>query len=684
MSSPDPTTPLTTAVPVARGLSFRAKLVLGVCGLVLLTGAVVLWLAHRGARAGTEALTGSVFREVSARAATHTRGYVLRAAPIAESLARLAGHGLAVDDQDRLAPQLLAVLKANPGLSWVSYSDEGGSFTGANRTPEGRLRINRSRIVGGKARLVEHDVLPDGGLKVVRTDPDSGYDPRVRPFYLKPKQEGRLVWLPPYVFYWQWVPGITCAVPVTDAGGKLRGVLTADFDLNALSDFVSGLSVSEHSRVFLFTSDQVLLAHPERRGVSGTRETAKLFTLADAGDPLVDAYRAGLRPEHLTPTGGDDFHRFEFRHDGTEYLGSATTFRVGDDLVWVVGVAAPKADFVGDVWRTQAVALAAAASAVLAAVLLAFVLARTVSRPVGSLIGFMDRVGGGDLEARAEFGGSREFRQLAEALNRMIADLRDRLRLRHSLGIAMEVQRRLLPSRPPQVRGLDVAGHSTYCDETGGDYYDFLVLDKAAPDAVLVALGDVMGHGVAAALVMAGVRAVLRDRAGTAGELAGLLGRLNRLISADHGGDRFMTMHLSVIDAKAGTLRWASAGHDPAIVYDPADDRFEEVGEGELPLGVMDETEYAEQVHGPLRPGQVILVGTDGVWEMPDARGEPFGKDRLREAIRESAAGCAEEIAGAVRDRLVGFRGDARQVDDVTFVVVKVLPGRPVAAPDAF
>src|SRR5262245_55939408 len=184
------------AAPTTNGPSFRAKLVLGVCGLVLLTGAVVLWLAHRSARASTEALTGAVFREVSGRAAAHTRGFVLRAAPVVESLAQLADKGLELDDPDRLAPQLLAVLKANPGLSWVSYSDEAGSFTGANRTPEGGLRLNRSRIVGGKTKLVEHDVLPDGGLKVVKTDEDSGYDPRVRPFYTGAKREGRLVWLP--------------------------------------------------------------------------------------------------------------------------------------------------------------------------------------------------------------------------------------------------------------------------------------------------------------------------------------------------------------------------------------------------------------------------------------------------------------------------------------------------------
>lgn len=661
-----------TTASSARGLSFRASLALGVCGLVLLTGAVVLWLAHRSGKAGTETLTASVFREVSGRAATHARGFVLRAAPVVESLARLADKGLAIDDPDRLAPQLLAVLKANPGLSWVSYSDERGTFTGAYRKPDGGLQIARSAIANGKTRRQEFDVLPDGTLQLSTTDDETGYDPRKRPFYTGAKSAGRLVWLPPYVFYFQWVPGITCAVPVKDARGQFQGVLTADFDLNALSDFVAALSVSEHSRVFLFTSDEILLAHPDHRRVSGERESARLLTLKDARDPLVDAYRAMLKPEHVNGSDGEAFHRFEFSHNGTEYLGSATTFRVGDDLVWVVGVVAPKGDFIGDVWRTQALALAAAGAAVLVAVALAFALARKVSQPVQSLIGFMQRVGRGDLDAKAEFGGSREFQQLADALNRMIAGLRDRVRMLHSLNVAMEVQRRLLPATAPKVRGLDVAGQSTYCDETGGDYYDFLVLDQASPDQVLVALGDVMGHGVAAALVMAGVRAVLRDRALAAGDLAELLGRLNRLLASDHGGDRFMTMHLSILDAKTGTIRWVSAGHDPVIVYDPTDGTFTEVGEGDLPLGIMEDMQYREQTSA-LRPGQVLFLGTDGVWEMPDAKGGQFGKDRLREALRDLAVRPADEIAHAIRERLTSFRGDVKSVDDVTFVVVKVL-----------
>jgi sigma-B regulation protein RsbU (phosphoserine phosphatase) len=458
--------------------------------------------------------------------------------------------------------------------------------------------------------------------------------------------------------------------------GRFRGVVTADFDLNALSAFVARVAMSPNSRFFMYTADETLLAHPTQRVVSLERQKAagKLLTLADTDDPLVDAFRGRVSGDALPTGSSESFQRFQFDYSGAEYLASTTAFRVGDDQVWVIGAVAPASDFLADVWRSQATALLAATGALLIAVLLAALMARLVSTPVLRLIEFMNRVGGGDLEAKAEFGGSTEFRRLADALNRMIADLRDRLRLRHSLGVAMQVQQRLLPAAPPHIRGLDVAGHSTYCDETGGDYYDFLVLDRAAPDAVLVALGDVMGHGVAAALVMASVCAVLRDRASAAGSLAELMGRLNRFISADHNGERFMTMHLSIIDSKSMTMRWGSAGHDPAILYNPCDGSFIQVGEGDLPLGVMDETEYREQTYGPLWAGQVILVGTDGLWEMPDVKGEAFGKERLREIIREFADRPAADIAAAIQERLTRFRGDVKQVDDVTYVVIKLAP----------
>jgi serine phosphatase RsbU (regulator of sigma subunit) len=658
-----------------RDLSYQSKLMIGICGLVLFLGTAVIWLAHRSARASTESLARSLFQEASSHAATQSRAYVLRASPLAESLVQLANDGLRLDDSDRLATQLLAVLRANEGLSWISYGDESGSFTGVYRPVEGSLRINQSRIADGRTHLVEHDVSPGGSWTLHREEPDSGYDPRNRPFYRKAKEAGRLVWLPPYIFYNQGVPGVSCAAPVFDDNRRLLGVLSIDFDLKELSAFVGAVSLSQHSNVFLFTSDDVLLAHPDWRSIepATNRVQNELTTIGDSHDPLVQSFsrHRQMRPAARNRTSGFDF--FEFQRDAVDYFASTTSFRVGDELTWIVGAVAPKSDFLANVWRSQALALGTGAVALVVAMLMAALLARRVSGPVLSLIGFMQRVGDGDLEAQADFGGSREFKQLSRALNRMIADLRDRLRLRHSLDIAMSVQQRLLPQTPPRPRGLDVAGHSTYCDETGGDYYDFLILDETEPESVLVALGDVMGHGVAAALVMAGARAVLRDRAQTSGSLAELMGRLNRLLAADLDGTRFMTMYLGVLSARNGVLRWVSAGHDPAIVYDPASDTFEEIDGGELPLGIIDDTDYMERTYGPLRPGQIVLVGTDGIWEMPNSAGEHFGKSRLRTAIQTAASRSAAEIVEAIVTRLTEFRGDCRQSDDVTFVVIKTL-----------
>lgn len=175
--------------PSTRGLSFRTKLVLGVCGLVLLTGTIVTWLAHRSARQATEVLIDTVFREASAHAVDQTRAFMEQAPPVVEALRRLGVDHLAVDDADRLARQLLAFLQSNPGLSWVSLGDESGTFTGAYRV-EGRERIRQSRIVDGKSPTIDYDVLPDNSWQAA-PEYDSAYDPRVRGWYTKAKEARR-------------------------------------------------------------------------------------------------------------------------------------------------------------------------------------------------------------------------------------------------------------------------------------------------------------------------------------------------------------------------------------------------------------------------------------------------------------------------------------------------------------
>jgi sigma-B regulation protein RsbU (phosphoserine phosphatase) len=654
-------------------LTFGSKLLLSMCGVVLLTGAVIIYVSYRSNRANTQLLATNLFREVSQDAVDRTREFVLRAGPVAESLDELSGQGLAMDNLDKLAPQLLAFLRGNAGMTWVLYGDESGDYTGATRLNDGRLQIERTHIVNGQTKLTVYEVQADQSWKVVRQDDNSGYDPRKRPFYLLAKERGKLSWTKPYMFFTQGVPGISCVMPVKRPNGEFRGVFSVEFDLDALSQFVSSLSVSAHSRVFMFTPDQILLAHPNERNLQGKGVGGKgaLLTLADTGDPLVDAFRQHLPGDYLHMARADEFRFFEFEHDGMSYMASTTIFPIGDGQDWVVGAIAPDSDFLADVWRTRTLALCAAAGALVVAAVLAGVLAARISTPVRSLIAFMNRVSSGDLEARADFQGGREFREMSAALNRMIAELRERLQLRHSLDLAMEVQKSLLPEKDPPPSRLDIAGRSTYCDQTGGDYYDFIDVSPLSKSKLLVAVGDVMGHGIAAALLMASARAALHSGAMRDHELGALLTHTNNVLARDNRHNRFMTLSLLQIDGETGDLCWASAGHDPAIIFDPHASEFRELEGGDLPLGMSEGLNFEEFRGSPLTTGCVMAIGTDGVWEMQNENEDQYGKDRLREILKAHHAQTSKEIAAALEADLAKFRGAQTTLDDVTFVIIK-------------
>ncbi|HLO39646.1 MAG TPA: SpoIIE family protein phosphatase, partial [Phycisphaerales bacterium] len=283
----------------------------------------------------------------------------------------------------------------------------------------------------------------------------------------------------------------------------------------------------------------------------------------------------------------------------------------------------------------------------------------------------VQKVAKGDLQAKAPADGKDEFAMLGGAFNSMVPQLADGLKLKESLELAMEVQQALLPSGAPKVEGLEIAGRSIYCDETGGDYYDFIEMSNLSRDSLAIAVGDVTGHGIAAALLMTTARALLRGQAATSGNIAQLITHMNRHLSRDCHGGRFMTMYYLVIDAASRHLRWVSAGHDAAIAYNPATDMFVELEGADLPMGIDQDWEYQEFERGGFIEGQVIVIGTDGIWETRDANGRMFGKTGLRELIRAHARRPSAEIAKVIADALSKYRQGKSQEDDVTLVVIK-------------
>ena len=148
--------------------------------------------------------------------------------------------------------------------------------------------------------------------------------------------------------------------------------------------------------------------------------------------------------------------------------------------------------------------------------MLGLVFSRRLSQPIIRLTQHAARIGGGDLDTKLELAGARELQQLADETNRMAHGLRQRMELEKSMALATHVQQSLLPQHLPNLRGLDVAAHSRYCDSTGGDYYDFIDVADLPNDHAFIAVGDVMGHGVGSALVMATARASVRTSAASA------------------------------------------------------------------------------------------------------------------------------------------------------------------------
>jgi sigma-B regulation protein RsbU (phosphoserine phosphatase) len=172
---------------------------------------------------------------------------------------------------------------------------------------------------------------------------------------------------------------------------------------------------------------------------------------------------------------------------------------------------------------------------------------------------------------------------------------------------------------------------------------------------------------------MTTARALLRMRSSMSGSLAEVISDVNRQLSRDvEESGHFMTLFYGELDRARLRLRWVNAGHDPGILYDSGSGEFHELKGRGMALGVMDDAEYIES-EKEILPGHVLTIGTDGIWEMHNAQGEMFGKDRLKSIIKACSEASAAEIVGNIMTSLEQFHYPLDKEDDVTVVVIKIV-----------
>jgi sigma-B regulation protein RsbU (phosphoserine phosphatase) len=250
----------------------------------------------------------------------------------------------------------------------------------------------------------------------------------------------------------------------------------------------------------------------------------------------------------------------------------------------------------------------------------------------------------------------------------------ERERLERELELATEIQQRFQPSGPPIVEGYEFQGISFSCYEIGGDYYDFI---ERHDGRILVALGDVSGKGTAAALLMSSLHAAIHGQITARRTLEETITSVNEYLAENTPANRFVTLFAAELDPASGAIKFINAGHNPPLLA-RADGSIEQLESGGLPLGIMPFSEY-ESGTAELRPGDALVIYSDGVSEANNLAEEEFGMDRLEQVIRENLGSSASRIRDRVEQALSNFTGTAAPNDDITLVIVK----RPAQAASA-
>ncbi|SEA24570.1 sigma-B regulation protein RsbU (phosphoserine phosphatase) [Desulfuromusa kysingii] len=574
----------------------------------------------------------------------------------------------------------------------ISYSQQVIFLAGKNQGSELTDDLNRiSRMTDVYKAL--HAIQPDLFLwqytslesGIHSSYPGKGgypadYDPRQRQWYQEAaKKRGQTQQIVTDLTTGTLI--LTMAQPIYTPAGKLAGVTALDIDYR---QFFSDWKIPEQwgseaqSMVLVYHEDA---ADPNKKLQILLRNRNENHSLN---------WRVPVKPEYLEIT---DPQLKELQQDWI--AGNSAVRKVtyqGREALWAYGprnkeepfplVIVPYQQIISQAVNaeqfakqqiSQSLTISAALTIVVVAiaVLLAISRSRKVTLPILELATAANQLSAGNFDARVQIRTGDELEELGNTFNSMGARLKERDKMMQSLALAKKIQQQLLPDSAPDCPYFDLAGRSIYCDGTGGDYFDFIALQISGQQQFGLAVGDVSGHGIGPALVMATTRAALHSLVNRYKiQLVALANELNNQLCRDTAEAYFMTLFYGVLDPAAQSLRWISAGHAPLFLY-RADGPIEELSSSGIPLGIIEDTPYEMATTIQFMPGDILLIGTDGIWEAQNSEEEMFGTQRVHELLIRHAEDSADTIAEKFIAALNRFRGGHSQDDDITLMVVK-------------
>lgn len=314
-------------------------------------------------------------------------------------------------------------------------------------------------------------------------------------------------------------------------------------------------------------------------------------------------------------------------------------------------------------------------------------LTRTITRAVHELYAGTQQVKEGDFSHRIAVHGNDQLAELATSFNGMTENLerlivveKERERLQSELEIAREVQRQLFPKSTPELRTLELAGLCNPARMVSGDYYDFMSVDESS---VALAIGDVAGKGISAALLMAAIQSIMRTQLSAGIPMAVAAGHgslpqglstshlvsvLNKQLYANTAPEKYATFYFGLYDEPSGVLTYTNAGHlSPFLVRNSHMERLDPTG---TVVGAFPLSRYGEE-RVQLEAGDLLVAFTDGIVEPENEYGEMFGEERLADLILKLSRRRSDEIMAEVMDAVRLWTGSPELQDDMTLLVVR-------------
>ena len=468
------------------------------------------------------------------------------------------------------------------------------------------------------------------------------------------------------------LPTLTYAHPIVDHTGTVRGVAFVAQSLDWLTAALAGLTFPDGAVMIVVDRNGTVLARMPNAG---------------------DAIGARFSQAHVLDAFASQSDGAVFEVDdaqGGAWLWAHAPLLPDGGLRAAIGV--PKSVALADVNRRLVRNLVALGIVTIIATGVAwFGAKRFILRPIEALVTATALLASGKLgtrvplqEGRGELGAlARAFNTMAATLEKRDRDLRiaeERRReaqvelavARAHMDIAREIQRAMLPDDPLIVGGVALAGRCVPAADVGGDYFGYFPRGRSGVDSFL---GDVSGHGVGAALLMAEARTTFMAERLVAGSAGRILDKLNRLLydDLDRAG-QFISACCAMFDAATGELCYANAGHPPALLLPAGETQWRTLTADGLLLGIRSDVVFGE-LRVRLGAGDVVVFYTDGVTEVRNGDGELFGTQRLCDAIAAHRHCDPEVLVDMIIGELHRFAGTERFEDDVTIVIMQLPPG---------